>query len=222
MLNTLLGTEKPNATRLKELPFHDIHLNPEQKTAVAHGVLAPDIALIHGPFGTGKTRVLVEVARQLQERGERVLCTAPSNAATDNLALALLRADPDLALTRVGHPARIHPALESHTLAAQTTNHERRKMAGKLFKEAFALQGQMSRRSASRGRPDRAQIKEIRQQIRQLLSEARVLENQAAHDVLERSQIICGTLTGFANHVNGFVRQLAVGDVARGEFSRRA
>ena len=201
MLNTLLGANAPQPTHLQDLRFHDSHLNEEQKKAVTHGVLAPDIGLIHGPFGTGKTRVLVETARLLNDRGERILCTAASNAATDNLALALLRADPDLPLTRVGHPARVHPALESHTLAAQTANHERRKMAEKLYKEAFSLQGQMSRRSASRGRPDRALLKELRQQIRQLLAEARVLENQAAHDVLERSRLICGTLTGFCNHV---------------------
>ena len=202
LLNTILGSENPKPTRAQELKFFDQKLNKEQKTAAIHGVWAPDIGLVHGPFGTGKTRVLVEIARQLtQQRGERILCTASSNAATDHLALSLLRADPNLALTRVGHPARVHPALESHTLASQTENHERRKMAEKLYKEAFAVQAQMSRRSAERGRPDRAKIKELRQEMRSLLKEARGLEAQATHDVLERSRIICGTLNGYLNYV---------------------
>ena len=74
-------------------------------------------------------------------------------------------------------------------------------MAEKLFKEAFAVQAQMSRRSAERGRPDKARIRELRNEMRDLLKEARALEAQAAHDVLERSRIICGTLNGYLNHV---------------------
>ncbi|HWN68227.1 MAG TPA: AAA domain-containing protein, partial [Haliangium sp.] len=66
-------------------PF-DTQLNQPQRDAVAAALAAPDIALIHGPPGTGKTRTLVEVIGQMVARGQRVLATAASNTAVDNLA----------------------------------------------------------------------------------------------------------------------------------------
>ena len=75
-----------------------------------------DLALVHGPPGTGKTTVLVEVIRRAVARGEKVLATAPSNLAVDNLVERLAAAG--LACVRVGHPARVLPSVLAHTLEA--------------------------------------------------------------------------------------------------------
>jgi len=63
----------------------DKNLNESQQTAVNFAISARDIAIIHGPPGTGKTTTLVELIRQVVLRGERVLVVAPSNIAVDNL-----------------------------------------------------------------------------------------------------------------------------------------
>ncbi len=58
--------------------------------------------------GTGKTKVIVAAARVAAARGERVLLSAPSNLAVDNLAMRLREADPTLRMVRVGNPERIN------------------------------------------------------------------------------------------------------------------
>lgn len=61
-------------------------LNESQLSAIDHALYAADMAVIHGPPGTGKTTTVVELIVQAVKRGDRVLATAPSNIAVDNIA----------------------------------------------------------------------------------------------------------------------------------------
>ena len=76
-------------------PFEPIDraLDRSQKNAVARALAAEDVALIHGPPGTGKTTAVVEYVLQERLRGRRVLCCAASNVAVDTLVERLLRSD---------------------------------------------------------------------------------------------------------------------------------
>ena len=94
----------------------DDELDDKQRAAVDAGLRSGDIALIWGPPGTGKTRTLVEVVRQRVLRGQRVLCTAPSNTAVDNLGVRL--AEAGVRAVRLGHPARVSPLLAGLTIDA--------------------------------------------------------------------------------------------------------
>ena len=60
-------------------------LNPSQQNAIQFALSARDVAIIHGPPGTGKTTSVVAFIRQAVARGEKVLACAPSNTAVDNL-----------------------------------------------------------------------------------------------------------------------------------------
>ncbi len=84
-LKFLLGLEKPSKPECGEFEPFDTSLNKAQLKAVACAISTDDFFLIHGPFGTGKTRTVVEVVRQLVRRGNKVLVTAESNTAVDNL-----------------------------------------------------------------------------------------------------------------------------------------
>jgi DNA replication ATP-dependent helicase Dna2 len=66
-------------------------LNEDQEAAVAAAMDSPTFQLIHGPPGTGKTRVLARLIRMCLDRGERVLVVCPTNVALDRLLLAALR-----------------------------------------------------------------------------------------------------------------------------------
>ena len=94
--------------------FHDEKLNESQKKAVRHCLSANQIALIHGPPGTGKTQTCVEVIKQFVQRGKKVLVCGPSNISVDNLVERLGHSKLDI--VRLGHPARILDNVLLHSL----------------------------------------------------------------------------------------------------------
>ena len=179
-------------------PLLETALNPEQTQALALADRAQDLALVHGPPGTGKTTVLVEVVRRAAARGESVLASAPSNLAVDNLVERLAAAG--LNPVRIGHPARVLPAVLEHTLEARVREHDEAKLAARLVKEALQLRQaarkQRSRRGPGRFSESRAQEREARA----LLAEAREREDRAEADVLEGAQVVLATLTGLASN----------------------
>ncbi|MEM7114136.1 MAG: AAA domain-containing protein [Chloroflexota bacterium] len=167
-------------------------LNEVQKTAVSHAMSAQDVALIHGPPGTGKTTTLVAVVQAAVQRGERVLACAPSNMGVDNLALGLVRAGEKV--VRLGHPARIQPDLLAHTLDALVAQQSDYQLAQKMRREAIGLQGQS--RKWRRAKPERGAKQAMRQEAKELFDQARRLEAQAVEQVLDQTPIIVSTLTG--------------------------
>ena len=90
------------------------NLNDSQNQAVAFALSANDVAIIHGPPGTGKTTTLVELMRQITRSGQSVLAVAASNLAVDNMLERLIDAGENA--IRLGHPARVSPELREHTL----------------------------------------------------------------------------------------------------------
>jgi len=79
---------------------------------------ASDVALIHGPPGTGKTTTVVELIVQCVNAGKKVLATAPSNMAVDNIVERLAE-HKKLRIVRIGHPARVMNSVVQCTLDVQ-------------------------------------------------------------------------------------------------------
>ncbi len=169
-------------------------LNPEQLAALGLADRAEDLALVHGPPGTGKTTVLVEVIRRAVARGEQVLAAAPSNLGADNLLERLLEAGVDG--VRIGHPARVLPSLLAHTLEARVDGHEAARIAQGLVDEALALRREARKRRDRRGPGRYGEAREAERRARELLAEARALEARAEAEVLSRAHVVCATLTG--------------------------
>src|SRR5205823_10528944 len=140
-------------------------LNPEQEAALDLADRARDIALVHGPPGTGKTTVLVEVIRRAVERGEKVLGSAPSNLAVDNMVERLVAAGVDA--VRIGHPARVLPAVVEHTLDQKVKAHPQAQIAAELVDQALRMRADARKRKQRRGpgrfSEARAQERESRQ-----------------------------------------------------------
>src|SRR5205807_6542574 len=108
----LLGETPPRFGEEEPLVPLDNGLNASQQEAVRFALSARDVAILHGPPGTGKTTTVVEIIRQAVRAGERVLVCAPSNLAVDNLLERLLAAGERA--VRLGHPARVLPELRAH------------------------------------------------------------------------------------------------------------
>ena len=106
-LEYMLSDRNPKKNRpTPYIAYIDENLNESQKNAIENGLSCENFFLIHGPFGTGKTRTLVELISQETRQNHKVLATAESNAAVDNI-LERLMENKKLNLTRLGHPQRV-------------------------------------------------------------------------------------------------------------------
>lgn len=210
-LREVLAGTAPSFDEEKEYAPLDPSLNPSQQSAVQFALTARDLAILHGPPGTGKTTTVVELIRQAVRRGDKVLACAPSNLGVDNL-LERLVAHGERVL-RLGHPARVLPQLQEHTLDLVVDQHDAVRQAKKLAREAF----QLFRKAGkwTRAKPEPGAKRDMRAEGRALLEDARKLEAHAVEQVLNGADIICATLTGLDSEVLGRrVFDLAVIDEA--------
>jgi superfamily I DNA and/or RNA helicase len=174
------------------LRFLDDGLNDPQRAAVARGLAALDYVLIHGPPGTGKTRTLVEIVRQAVARGERVLSTAASNTAVDNLAERLV--DAGTPAIRLGHPARVSPAMEAHTLDALLDADDTAQLARGWIAEAAELRARAAKKAARAA--DRDEVRSLRAEAGRLERDARDHLRRVQAAILARARVVCATAAG--------------------------
>lgn len=174
-------------------------LNPSQQDALRHALSARDIALIHGPPGTGKTTTVVALIRAAVAQGERVLACAPSHVAVDNLCEPLAAAG--VRVVRLGHPARIADTLLPYTLDAQVAEQDSFQLAKKMRKEAAGLRDSAGK--WRRAKPERGAKQAMHSEASSLLAEARELEQRAVEQVFSRAEVVLSTLTGLDGSVVG-------------------
>ena len=112
---------KPNKDNIY-IDYIDQSLNKSQKSAIKNCLTTQNFFLIHGPFGTGKTRTLVELISQEVRQNHKVLATGESNAAVDNIVERLVL-NKKLKITRLGHPQRVSKDNITYTLAYKVEKH---------------------------------------------------------------------------------------------------
>jgi ATP-dependent RNA/DNA helicase IGHMBP2 len=197
--DSLLGERAPAFGELSPVQPLNPGLNPSQRQAVEFALSAEDLAIIHGPPGTGKTTTVIEVIRQAVRRGEKVLACAPSNLGVDNLLERLVAAREQA--VRLGHPARVLPELQEHTLDLMVAAHPDVRLARKLVQEARTLRSRAGR--TTRAKPARGARSQMREEARQLMADARRLEARAVAGILDSSTVVCATLTGLDDSIVG-------------------
>ncbi|WP_158261188.1 MULTISPECIES: AAA domain-containing protein [Pirellulaceae] len=190
--DVLLGEAAPRFNAAAVTGDAPRSLNPSQWEAVENALRAEDVAIIHGPPGTGKTVTLAHLIRRLVDRGEKVLACAPSNLAVDNLMLRVMAQGCNA--VRLGHPARVSEELHDATLDYLARSHADAKLAEKLIRD-----GQAKLRSAgryTRAKPAPGERAALRDEARQLFDDAQRIQRQTLDQILTSAQVLCVTLTG--------------------------
>ncbi|QDU92820.1 AAA domain-containing protein [Lignipirellula cremea] len=193
----LLGNREPRFSRPRDLEF-TANLNPSQQEAVRFALSSQDLAIIHGPPGTGKTTTVVELICQAIDRGEKVLACAPSNTGVDNLLERLMAAG--RRVVRIGHPARVDERLRHFTLDFLAAEHDLMKVVYDMLHDAEELTRKANR--YTRSRPAQGSKNDMRREAKRLKNDARQLEQQAVNSVLDRADVICAT-TAFSEDLLG-------------------
>ena len=184
----LLGERDPRFDPIQELDI-DSRFNESQKQAIRFALAARDVAIIHGPPGTGKTTTVVELIRQAVLRGAKVLACAPSNTGVDNLLEKLIANR--VRVVRIGHPARVQEELQDYTLDALVERDPAMKVVGDMMREAEKIARKASK--FTRAKPMPGERNEMRQESRRLRDDARVYERQIIANVLDSADVICAT-----------------------------
>ncbi|KAF8314019.1 P-loop containing nucleoside triphosphate hydrolase protein [Clavulina sp. PMI_390] len=190
LVQVLLGITKPSdPLPTGDIEFLDTSLNDSQKEAVKFTLQAPEVALIHGPPGTGKTHTLVEIIRQLVKQGKRLLVCGASNLAVDNLLERLI--PHGIPLTRIGHPARILTALHNETLDAQAARSDESALAKDVKNELEAAMNALS--GKGKGRLKGAERKKMWNEVKELRKEYRKREGSVVKNVMAQAKIVLAT-----------------------------
>ncbi len=194
----LLGYREPSF--YEKYPYISYpELNESQNRALQQIAIADDIAIVHGPPGTGKTTTLVKAIQHVIHTEKQVLVAAPSNTAVDLLSLKLFQKG--VRVTRIGHPARVNEDLQHLTLDSQITKHPDYKRMVQTRKEALQLKLEARKFKRNFGKEEREERKHLEGQSRMLLEYARQLEIYILNSVLDNAEAITVTLVGAAQQV---------------------
>jgi ATP-dependent RNA/DNA helicase IGHMBP2 len=173
------------------------HLNPSQNEAVMQILTAKDVAVVHGPPGTGKTTTLVEAIKQLAKRESPILVCAPSNPATDLLTERLAKVG--LNVVRIGNISRVDEDLLKHTIEGILDDRPEMKEVKKMKIEAAQLFRQADKFTRNFGAKEREERRESRNEAKTLMQQARMLEDYVIEKILTEADVICCTLVSAMN-----------------------
>ncbi|MFP4115933.1 MAG: IGHMBP2 family helicase, partial [Candidatus Aenigmatarchaeota archaeon] len=214
-----LGKQDPRFGDVENVEIKNDELDGSQREAVKESLEAEDLFLIHGPPGTGKTTALIEAIQQHVERGCKVLATADSNVAVDNLVDFLNQRG--VYAVRVGHPARVTETLREHTLDFMVEKMDKYKESQELWAKVEELGEEQDeytfpsgkwrrgmdnkkikklaeKEKGMRGVPPR-KIKEMAKWIKlqegkdELAKKAKRLEQEAVDEIMDGVDVVCTT-----------------------------
>jgi superfamily I DNA and/or RNA helicase len=196
LIRILIGEQSPG--------FHDTvpvstpSLNASQSQAVNKIIAANELAIVHGPPGTGKTTTLVQAIKKLIDRdNKQILVVAPSNTAVDLLSEKL--SDEGLSVLRVGNPVRVSERLMALTLDSKMAEHSSMKEIKKMKKQANEFRNMAHKYKRNFGYAEREQRKALFNEAHKIMKEVNNTEQYIIDDIIAKAQVIAATLVG-SNH----------------------
>ncbi|WP_423736088.1 AAA domain-containing protein [Chitinophaga caseinilytica] len=194
LVRVLTGAEQPSFDA-HHSPFSSQTLNPSQQEAVNKILSANDVAVVHGPPGTGKTTTIVQAIKALLSNDDKkILVVAPSNAAVDLLSEKLFAEG--LRVLRVGNPVKVSEKLTDITLDAQVSNHSSVKEIRRLRKQANEFRDMAHKYKRNFGKSEREQRKALFAEARNIMQSVEKMEQYIVSDILDKSQVVTATPVG--------------------------
>lgn len=178
----------------KGFDFQSVNLNEGQNRALSQIFNAKDVAIIHGPPGTGKTTTLVNAIKEVVKTEKQVLVCAQSNAAVDLMVEKLDGLG--IEVLRIGHPARLTPEVIENSLDVKISKHPFFKELREIRKRSDEYRKKGLKYKRNFGHEERMQRKMVMHEAKMLKGDADRIESQITEDLVDRTQVIACTLVG--------------------------
>jgi hypothetical protein len=208
------------------------NLNSSQRHAVEHALGSPNLSLIHGPPGTGKTTAVTELIMQaVLEKKWKVLVVAASNVAVDNVLSKLIdmfanspgskskgsssssssgggdkQTSERLRAIRIGHPARLTDAVKPFCLDALIASHDGTEVVADVRQEIDSLRAKTESKGKRPKKQAHMSFKEIRSELKSLRKELRTREQKIVSEILRSRDVVLCTCIGASSH---FLREMS-------------
>jgi len=186
-----------NEISSESLEFRNAQLNDSQQNAVRAILSNTNLALVHGPPGTGKTTTIVESIVQLTRQGKRVLVAAPSNAAVDNVAKVLL--GNDLSILRVGNTTKVAQEIFPYTLEGKLAESKERKEIKKLKIQAEEFRKMALSYKRNFGKEERQQRSLLFKEVSKIRDHIKSIRTYVEDKMRAEAQVVLGTPIGISN-----------------------
>ncbi len=186
--------KKQPVVKNTSLDFTNKKLNNSQQQAVAAITQNESITIIHGPPGTGKTTTLVEAIVQLVKAGEKVLVSAPSNTAVDNIAKGLIIQN--LKVLRVGNTSKVDEMVFQHTPEGKLSNSKQLKEIKLLKIRAEEFRKMALKYKRSFGKAEREQRNLLFKEVKNIRTEIKKLQAYNEEKLYTEAEVILGTPVG--------------------------
>jgi ATP-dependent RNA/DNA helicase IGHMBP2 len=211
----LLGHQLPSPYSVNPMSLDLPNLNPSQNAAIRDILANKDVAIIHGPPGTGKTTTLVQAIKRLCAVENTVLVTAPSNTATDLLTEKL--ALEGLKVVRLGNISRVDESVVRHTLESQLATHPESKNIKKVKIKAAELRRNARAFKRRFDHDARTKRERMLSEAKDLAAWANDLEQRLIDQLLDGADVITCTPVGAAHSIldNRTFRTVVIDEAAQ-------
>ncbi|WP_299250963.1 AAA domain-containing protein [uncultured Cytophaga sp.] len=188
--DVILGEKNPSFNTKEHVTVPAL-LDASQQKAWLKAIQASDVAVIHGPPGTGKTTTIVEIVKTLVEKGERVLVCASSNAAVDVLTERIAKSN--IPVVRLGNPSKITEQNLQYCLERQVVNHPQFSLVKELKKRAEEFFRMASKYKRNFDQEEREQRKAIIKEAKNLRGQSDDQLHFLQKSVLVKNQVVTCT-----------------------------